>query len=77
MTGGAHAYNAGRRSGGSPEAETRTSGTDKYMKRAGRKCGISLVLVPGTIRLAVVPRAAQRVFASSATPSACAPRRRG
>src|SRR5713101_5068057 len=55
MTGGAHAYNAGRRSGGSPEVETRTSGTDIYMKRAGRKCSISLVLLPGSILLAVVP----------------------
>src|SRR5438445_13804840 len=64
-----HAYNAGRRSGGSPSVESRASGADISMKCVGWKCSFSLVLVLGTILLAAVPFSAQQTLASSATPA--------
>src|SRR5260370_13523960 len=67
------AYNAGRRIGGSPEVESRTSGADISMQRAGWKCSLSLVLVLGFILLTVVPLFAQQTPATDAAPSSTFP----
>src|SRR5204862_413118 len=61
-------YNAGRRSGGSPEVESRTSGADISMKCVGWKCSFSFVLVLGALLLTVVPLSAQQTPAFSAAP---------
>src|SRR5438445_2752010 len=63
-----HAYNAGRRSGGPPEVESRTSGADTSMKCVGWKCSFSFILVLGALLLTVAPLLAQQTPASSAAP---------
>src|SRR5258708_25715731 len=60
MTRGADAYNAGRRSGGSPAVESRASGADTSMKCAGWKCSFSLALVLGGILLTALPLPARQ-----------------
>src|SRR5260370_4944692 len=72
MTRGADAYNAGRRSGGSPAVESRTSGADTSMKCVGWKCSFSLVLVLGAVLLAAIPLSAQQTPASFAASSTTA-----
>src|SRR5260370_33810735 len=69
MTKGALAYNAGRRSGGSPAVESRASGVDTSMKCVGWKCSFSFVLVIGAILLGALPLSAQQAPAPSATPA--------
>jgi Amt family ammonium transporter len=64
---GGDAYNPVRKSGGSPAVESQASGADNAMKCAGWKCRIRLVLVVGTILLAVFPLAAQQGPAPAAT----------
>src|SRR5712692_5608262 len=66
---GRDAYNPVRKSGGSLVVESKASGADNSMKRAGWKCRFSLVLVVGAILLAVVPLAAPQAPAPAATPA--------
>src|SRR5437899_6536954 len=65
--GGGDAYNPVRKSGGSPAIESKASGADNSMKCAGWKCRCRLVLVLGTMLLAVVPLAAPQTPAPAAT----------
>jgi ammonium transporter, Amt family len=64
---GGGGYNPVRKSGGSPTIESKASGADNSMKCAGWKCRFRLVLVLGTILLAVVPLAAPQAPAPAAT----------
>src|SRR5437016_14005234 len=68
MSRGAHAYNVGRQSSGSPVVEARASGADTSMKCEGWKCSFSLLLVLGAILFTAIPLSAQQPPPSLAAP---------